>query len=70
MSAQPTHPAEDEDLGEETFKRIYHEHVDAAEKEPGLVSRQQLLEEGLRKLKSLGVIPFPNQIERPTWHAR
>jgi hypothetical protein len=48
-TTEPKRPGTE--IDEET-KRILDEHVDAAEKEPGRVSRQQLLEEGLRKLKT------------------
>jgi hypothetical protein len=39
---------EEEDLDGETIKRIYDEHVDEKE----TVSREEVLREGLRKLKT------------------
>jgi hypothetical protein len=44
----PSRPGEIETLDQETLKRIYDEHIDEKE----TVSRKQLLEEGLRKLKA------------------
>lgn len=51
MSMQPSRPRKTEDFTEAELKRIYDEHV-PAEKE-GCVSREELLREGLRKLKQL-----------------
>jgi hypothetical protein len=51
MSTQPQRPGKTEDFTEAELKRIYDEHV-PAEKE-GSVSREELLREGLRKLKQL-----------------
>jgi|GEM_PF-5675788 len=51
MSTQPQRPEPIDDFDQETLKRIYDEHVDAAEKETVRVSRQELLADGLRKLK-------------------
>ena len=49
MATQPKRSGETEDFTDAELKRIYDEHV-AAEKE-GTISREDLLREGLRKLK-------------------
>lgn len=51
MTTQPSRPGETEEFTEAELKRIYDEHV-PAEKE-GSVSPEELLREGLRKLKQL-----------------
>jgi len=51
MATQPTGPGQAEELDDD-FKRLLEEHDAAAETEPDRVSRQQLLEQGLRKLKA------------------
>ena len=44
----PSRPREIDALDQETLKSIYDEHVDEKE----TVSRKQVLEDGLRKLKT------------------
>jgi hypothetical protein len=51
MTSQPSRPGKTEDFTEAELKRIYDEHV-PAERE-GSASREELLREGLRKLKQL-----------------
>ncbi len=50
MSTQPQRPGETKDFTEAELKRIYDEHV-SAEKE-GTVSHQEMMRNGLRKLKN------------------
>jgi hypothetical protein len=49
MSTQPQRPGESE-FTEAELKRIYDEHVDAEGE--GDISREELLRDGLRKLKA------------------
>jgi hypothetical protein len=51
MASQPKRPGTKPEIDEET-RRILDERIDASEKDTDFVSRKQLLEEGLRELKT------------------
>jgi hypothetical protein len=51
MTTQPSRPGKTGEFTEAELKRIYDEHVPA--EKGGSVSREELLREGLRKLKQL-----------------
>ena len=52
MASQPNRPGTKPEIDDQT-KRILDERIDASERDTDVVSRKQLLEEGLRELKTL-----------------
>jgi len=50
MASQPQRPGETKDFTEAELKRIYDEHVPAEEE--GSVSHEEMMRNGLRKLKT------------------
>jgi hypothetical protein len=50
MASQPQRPGKVEEIDED-LKRVLDEHIEAADKDQESISREDLLQNGLRKLK-------------------